>query len=120
MLTDGYSKLNNNTNVNFNTQQLQQQQIISPPISIVQEEISQGNNEEKAQDIDSGEESSGGGNGLDQQSSSNSGDDCKIYFSDRQPIIKQRQIQPTTITTTSINEPYVFKTLKIINDPLQV
>ncbi len=110
ILTDGYSKLNTNTNFNFNTQQ----QIVSPPtISTVQEETI----EEKSQDIDSGEESCEGGNG-DQRSSSNSSDDCRIYFSDQQPLTKQQSI--TTTATTAIIEPYVFKTLKIINDPLQV
>jgi hypothetical protein len=121
ILTDGYSKLNTNVNFNLNTQQ----QIIPQTISIVHEEIIQDNdlinNEEKCQDIDSGEESCGGGNG-DQQSSSNSSDDCRIYFSDRQPLTKPRQIQTTTTTTAASTfiEPYIFKTLKIINDPLQV
>jgi len=111
ILTEGYSKLNNNTNFNFNTQQ----QIIPQQILTVQEEINQ-DNEEKCQDIDSGEESCGGGNG-DQQSLSNSSDDCRIYFSDQQQLPKNRQI---TTTTTTVIEPYVFKTLRIINDPLQV
>jgi hypothetical protein len=111
ILTDGYSKLNTNINFNFNIQQ----QIIPPPppISTVQEEIINQDNEEKCQDNDSGEESCGGGNG-DQRSISNSSDDCRIYFSDQQPLTKSRLI------TATIVEPYVFKTLKIINDPLQV
>ena len=115
ILTDGYSKLNNNTNFNFNTQQLQQQIISQPIISTVNEEINSSvPDNEKCQDIDSGEESSGGGN-LDHHSSSNSSDECRIYFSDRQSsVTKHRQ------TTTTVIEPYIFKTLKIINDPLQI
>jgi len=121
ILTDGYSKLNNNTNFYFNTQQ----QILSQPISTVHDEVNSivqdneiinNNNEEKCHDIDSGEESCGGGNG-DQQSSSNSSDECKIYFTDQQSLTKHRQ---TATTTTIRSEPYVFKILKIINDPLQV
>ena len=112
ILTDGYSKLNNNTSFNFNTQQ----QIQSQPISTVNEEDNDmiNNNEEKCQDIDSGEESCGGGGNGDQQSSSNSSDECKIYFTEQQTSTKHRQ------TTPVVTEPYVFKTLKIISDPLQV
>jgi hypothetical protein len=120
ILTDSYSKLNHNTNFYFNTQQ----QILSQPISTVHDEVNSivqdneiiNNNEEKCHDIDSGEESCGGGNG-DQQSSSNSSDECKIYFADQQSLTKHRQ---TATTTTIRSEPYVFKILKIINDPLQV
>jgi hypothetical protein len=117
LLTDGYSKLNNNTTFNFNTQQ----QIIAQPISTIQEEVNLDNEiinvpEEKCQDVDSGEESCEGGNG-DQQSLSNSSDDCRIYFSDQQPLTKHQSI---ITTTANIIEPYLLKTLKIINDPLQV
>ena len=76
-------------------------------------------NQEKCQDIDSGEESCGGANG-DQQSSSNSSDECRIYFDDRQSTTKQFQKIKITATTTTTIEPYSYKTLKIINDPLQV
>jgi hypothetical protein len=120
ILTDGYSKLNNNTNFNFNTQQQQQQIISQTVVSTVNEEINSSvpeNQNEKCQDIDSGEESSGGGGGgenLDRHSSSNSGDECRIYFADRQSSTKYQPI------TTTVIEPYIFKTLKIINDPLQV
>ncbi|CAF1444047.1 unnamed protein product [Rotaria sordida] len=120
LLTDGYTKLNSNTNINLNIQQ----QIISHPILNVHEEINSIvhdnndiiNNNEKCQDIDSGEESCSGGINIDQQSSSNSSDECRIYFSDQQqPLIKLQQIKPTTTI-----EPYIFKILKIINDPLQI
>jgi hypothetical protein len=114
-LTDGYSKLNTTTNFNFNTQQ----QIIPPtPSSTFQEETNNHDNEEKCQDNDSGEESCGGGNG-DQRSSSHSSDECQIYFSDQQPITKSRPVTTTAAVATVI-EPYILKTLKIINDPLQV
>ena len=101
ILTDAYSKLNTNTSFNFNTQQ----QIVSQPIA---------NNQEDEQDNDSGEELSTSGQNTEQQSLANSNDDCQIYFSD--PTTTS-QVQTTS---TVVNEPYVFKTLKIINDPLQI
>jgi hypothetical protein len=114
ILTDGYGKLNNNTNLNLNTQQL----IVTQPMSVINEELNsvEQDTEEKCQDIDSGEESFGGGN-VDQQSSSNSSDECRIYFSDRHPSKTQRQ---QTTTTAVIAEPYILKILKTITDPLQV
>ena len=123
ILTEGYSKLNNNTNVNFNSQQ----KATSSPNSIVHDVMNanvQNNeilnpNQEKCQDIDSGEESCGGAN-VDQQSSSNSSDECRIYFDDRQAVTKLRKIKITTTATATAIELYSYKILKIINDPLQV
>ena len=110
ILSDGYAKLTNQTSPHFNIQY----NPVPQPISTVQEETNL-NNEEKSQDIDSGEESSGGVH-PDQRSSSNSSDDCRIYFSDPQTSTKQHR----PITTVTIIEPYVLKTLKSITDPLQV
>lgn len=130
LLLEGYLKLNSNTSFNY----FAQQQARSQPVSNVQEEtnpttqddeINNANNnndeDEKCQDVDSGEESCEGANG-DQQSSSNSSDECRIYFTDQKSVTKRQKSKSSLITTstTLTVEPYTFKILKAINDPLQV